>query len=160
MAINRFRLNSLPCGQISRFFLHVLLPIVAGGVIYTGWRTETLLCFTWIDNLGLSQVARHCRAVVADVQLPHILLYTTPDAFWVYASTAYAALIWESAPTTAKGRRIWLCVGVGLGVFGELGQGVGLVPGTFDWADLGAISAAMPAATVATVGFRRAVGKA
>src|SRR5256885_17222781 len=109
----------------------VAAPIITGAAIYTLWRKPTLLVFGWYNLVGLTPVVAHLRAESLFL-LPHIpawVLPSLPDGLWVYAVTAFMTAVWHSAPTSMA-KVFWLSVGLLLGAGGELGQLVGLIPGT------------------------------
>jgi hypothetical protein len=120
----------------ARWLLHGVLPVVLGAAIYVLFRSPRLRVFDWLHALGLGEAVPAARAWArpAAEHLPGWLLYSAPDGLWVYGLTGCLALAWRGAP--GRARRLWLCVGVVLGVGGELGQLVGLVPGVFDPADV------------------------
>lgn len=122
--------------------LHVALPVIVGAAIYLLFRTRTLLAYQWVTAAGAGawlEVARdHAMPFRAVLSGP--ILYTVPDAMWVYGLTACMRLIWSRNASGA--RWVWVSLGVVLGAGGELGQALGIVPGTFDPADLIACFAA------------------
>jgi hypothetical protein len=106
------------------FLLNVLVPITLGASIYVGWRSTDLLVFRWIEWFGAGSLILR-----PDFALPSWVLYSLPDGCWVYACTSWMLLIW--------GRLVpWVWTGVVLAVGAELGQLVGLVPGTYDHLDM------------------------
>jgi hypothetical protein len=119
------------------FTLNVLLPIIAGGLIYLCWRDPNLLMFRWISALGLQTVVGHLRLAVSvnPGTLPHWFLYSLPDGLWVYALTAIMVQIWRESVKTWP-RLFWISLGLVIGAGSELGQLAGVVPGTFDLFDL------------------------
>ena len=112
------------------------LPMVLGGAIYLLFRDTGMLMFHWVDTLGLSAPLTSARAWAAPARssLPTWLLYSVPDGAWVYSCTAFFAGLWPDGP--ALQRWGWISVGAVLAIGGELGQAAGLVPGTFDPADV------------------------
>ena len=107
------------------FGTFVVLPIAIGTAIYLGWRSTTLLVFHWMAICGIpDDVFR------PHINLPQPLLYSLPDGCWAFAGTSWMLLIW---------RRLhpWVFVFVVLGAGGELGQALSLVPGAFEWNDIG-----------------------
>ena len=52
------------CPFTAVFLLHVVASTVIGTCIYVLFRTETLLVFRWIDNLGLTQPVMAFRAAL------------------------------------------------------------------------------------------------
>ncbi len=117
-------------------WLNVVLPLGLGSVIYLGWRTSSLKMFAWVDALGLTGLVAGLREGVAAAlpSLPDWVLYSLPDAAWVYSLTATNVLIWGVAES--KERSFWLALGVLLAGGSELAQWASLIPGTFDPIDL------------------------
>ena len=121
--------------KVSLFILQVVIPTLVGAAIYTLWGTRTLLVFKWYNAFGLTRTVAYLRTVAGPRSaLPSVVIFSLPDALWVYALTATMCCIWWDID--GLGKRIWICAGVLLGVAGELGQLFGLVPGTFDPLDL------------------------
>jgi hypothetical protein len=67
----------------------------------------------------------------SEIVLPEWLLYSLPDGLWVYAITSWVIMIWNRDPPLA-----WLVIGAALGIGGELGQVIGIVPGTYQHLDM------------------------
>lgn len=123
------------CRKALPFILHVVIPTLVGAAIYTLWGTRTLLVFKWYNAFGLTRTVAYLRTVAGPRSaLPSVVIFSLPDALWVYALTATMCCIWWDIDGLAK--RVWIGVPVLLGVTGELGQLFGLVPGTFDPLDL------------------------
>lgn len=131
-----------------RYLLHGVVPVMIGAAIYVLFRSPRLRVFEWLEAMGLGAAVPAVRAWArpAAEHLPEWLLYSVPDGLWVYGLTASLALVWRGEP--ARARRAWVCVGIALGVGGELGQLAGVVPGVFDAADLGLCFVAWGAALV------------
>lgn len=119
-----------------RLMVHVALPVLLGGLIYVLWRSTDLLVFRWLAALGLDSIVASLRLLAAPFQeqLPTWVFYSLPDGLWAYAVTACMALIW--AGYSCVSRVIWLSAGPLIGIGSELGQLVGMVPGTFEFADI------------------------
>jgi hypothetical protein len=122
----------------------VVLPVVLGAGVYLLWRSTRLRVFRWVDDVAAGGALSSLRHAVASVRLPGWVLFSLPDALWVYAFTACMALIWRPRP----GRQavFWIAIAPVLALGAELGQLAGLVPGTFDAADfwLSALASAIP----------------
>jgi len=131
----------------------VCLPLCVGGLIYLLWRAESLLMFGWVDAVGGTEALRAARlwASPAGAYLPDWVAYSIPDAVWVYACTTHFCAIWRRVRHVVA--HAWRSIGWVLGFGGEVGQGLGFVPGTFDWVDLALVSAA------AALAFWRAKGR-
>jgi hypothetical protein len=119
------------------WILHVVLPIFVGAAIYVSWRSPWLLVFTWIDTIGVAPVVADVRAAALPVraQLPSWVLFSLPDALWVYAVTWSMALVWNRK-LEATSARCWVLAGGLLACSGEVGQALRIVPGTFDVGDV------------------------
>jgi hypothetical protein len=78
--------------------------------------------------------------------VPDVLLFSLPDALWVYSATASMILAWRRS--SAFGARCWQRVPLVLAVGAELGQWLRLVPGTFDIRDVVLIAAASTLASI------------
>jgi hypothetical protein len=135
--------------KLRYFALHVFGPTLIGGSIYTCWRRPTLLLFTWYRSVGLDSAIIVVRQSVSFVHhfLPGWILFSLPDALWVYAITAFMAGVWGDAKFSTLGR-LWLFGGLVLAVGGELSQALGIISGTFDANDLLLCFAASVAAIV------------
>ena len=117
--------------------LHIFIPIFVGGAIYICWRKSTLLMFGWYTNFGLRSEITHIRELTAAARhvLPNWILYSLPDALWVYSLTAFMSAVWFKQRFSMVGV-VWISVGLVLSVTGELCQAIGIVSGTFDPVDL------------------------
>lgn len=120
-----------PDHSFLRFCLFVALPIAIGASIYLLFRTTSLLVFQWLIAVGLFDVTISVRGYFSQIQLADWLLYCLPDGIWVYALTNWMILIWEGCPPAP-----WLLIGLILGVGGEIGQALSIVPGTYQHLDL------------------------
>jgi hypothetical protein len=122
----------------SRWLLHVALPLLAGSTLYLLWRPRSLVFFDAIEALGHAEFVDSMRvsvhALAPPAALHELALYSVPNALWLYAFTWAVRALWREHGGLAG--TIWLAAPVGLGVGLELGQGFGLVSGTFDASDL------------------------
>jgi hypothetical protein len=130
-------------------FWHVCFPIMIGAAIYSLWRSDRLLVFTWYGWLGLKEPLLTLRANLAGVRhfLPDFVLYSLPDALWVYSFTYLMELVWFRH-SRSFGQTFWILLPVSLAVGAEVGQLIKVVPGTFDLMDIGGYIAAWAAATM------------
>jgi hypothetical protein len=123
-------------GKRSFLTLHSVLPVLTGGAIYVCWRAQSILMFAWFRRIGLAPLIIRLRdfSAPAGPFLPRWVLFSLPDALWIYALTAFLASFWLNVGNH-KLRLAWLSVGFVLGAGAEFGQLVGVVHGTFDPAD-------------------------
>ena len=122
--------------KLSFVTLHVLLPILIGGLVYICWRDPALLMFKWFRVLGVEPLVLQLRLATTSARqsLPDWFVYSLPDGLWVYALTAFMTRVWSGSPSSPV-KTGWLSVGLLLGAGSELGQLAGVVPGTFDLTD-------------------------
>lgn len=115
-------------------FLLALVLTLVGGMTYLLFRPRTLLLFYVLDAIGLGGVVDRWRAAVPVVTEPEFLIYSLPDGLWVASYVLIIDGLFLSLPAATRLR--WAAVIPVLGLVSEVLQLVGLVPGTFDWADL------------------------
>ena len=122
--------------SIRYFLAAVVLPIVVGGLIYILFRTESLLMFRWAESLSLTDLITRGRAAAAPLlpYVPGFVLFSVPDGVWVFSATAFFARLWHDGPMWMRAG--WIGAAPAMAIGGELGQIVGLVPGTFDVLDM------------------------
>ncbi len=130
--------------KIRAALAHVAAPLIAGGLLYVGARSDGLLLWRWARALGIEPALRAVRealALLADA--PSWARFTLPDALWVYALTATLCLLHRRP-------RAYLLVPLALGPGAELLQAAGWLPGTYDPLDLLATSLALALAAALT----------
>lgn len=110
-----------------------MMMLLIGGMTYLLFRPQTLLMFHVTDAIGLSAAINSMREGISS-QLPEFIIYSLPGALWAaaYILTTEYFLYRQSVKT-----RI-LVAGIIpiIGTMSELLQFTGLLPGTFDVADL------------------------
>lgn len=115
-------------------FLLASVLMLVGGMVYLLFRPRTLLLFAVLDKLGFGETIGRWRMAVSAVSLPEFVLYSLPNGIWVISYVLVIDGVFSSSPVATRLR--WASVIPVLGVGSELLQGVGVMPGTFDWADL------------------------
>lgn len=142
--------NSVPSKRAPFIFLlsNVIFPVFIGAGIYSLWRSKALLVFAWYRWAGLYGPMLTLRAYFAGVKhlIPGPILYSLPDGLWVYSFTALMGYIWYQKPQRYA-RLFWTLLPGSMAVGAEIGQGLRLVPGTFDWADMSSYLVAWALAT-------------
>ena len=114
---------------MKRFFLHIVLPMVIGGVIYILFRSDKLLMFRWFEFIKLDKLIYSVRDYTFYYRkyIPESILFSLPDCLWVYSFTMFLSYYF---------RNIFIilipCIG---SVLTETGQ-LWFVPGTFDIMDV------------------------
>src|SRR4051812_27575178 len=100
-----------------------------GTAIYTIWRSQNLIVFHWYAIAGLIPLvadARHALYGYRSV-IPQPILYSLPDALWVYSFTATLVLIWRRESVSLQ-KGLWLLSPSMLALGAEFGQALHLVP--------------------------------
>jgi len=125
-----------------------------GSAIYILFRPRSLLMFSWFDWMGLGAVIDSLRSEWHGFaeHLPAALLGSAPFALWVLAYMLLIEAIWAGERTVRKA--MWKWTVPLAAVCAEVGQIGTLVPGTFDYLDLLAISLAILAGIFFPVGLR------
>jgi len=115
-------------------FLHVLIPLIIGAIVYLLWRETSLWAFSWVALFHLDTPLNWLREAASSIHVPELVLYSLPNALWVYSLTVAMGLVW--AIGGGHGCKPWIVSGLLLGCGAELLQLTPLVPGTFDPIDL------------------------
>ncbi len=120
--------------KLSGFTLPFFI-LTCGGLIYLCWRPQSIVMFHWIAAIGLTDALQALRgaAIAGRLMVPDIVIYSVPGGLWLFS------LLWLNNCVLASTPRLALFVGTlvsGTALAMELGQGLGVVPGTFDWSDL------------------------
>jgi hypothetical protein len=131
------------------FFVHVAFPIFCGTAIYSLWRSKTLLVFTWYRWADIYAPIMSLRSHVSGFRhlVPGPILFSLPDALWVYSFTAFIQYLWAEQPK-CYAKTLWPLLPVALACGAEIGQLFAVVPGTFDPVDLIAYVVAWKAASI------------
>ncbi len=92
--------------------------------------------FRWVDALGAQPILNEARSHLKSfgTVTTQWFLYSLPDGLWVYSCTAYMILVWDRRLSLQS--LLWLVLPISLAAGGEMGQALGIVPGTYDEIDL------------------------
>jgi len=112
----------------------VILPLLAGSLVYIGWRPKSLIMFSWFESMGVAGFIFQLREILSDYSLPNWVIFWLPNGTWTFAFTASLAFIWLNSNLRIK--YLWLLIPLLLGIMMEIGQFWALLPGTFCWGDL------------------------
>jgi hypothetical protein len=120
----------------ARVLVHVVVPLVIGTLAYAAWRSTDVRIVTWMSRIAPRGVAAMHGTGAS--RLPAVILGSLPDAAWAWAFGAALSLVWLGRAWREKAP--WLAAGAVLALLAEVGQAIGVVPGTFDAIDLVAIA--------------------
>jgi hypothetical protein len=114
---------------MKRFFLHVVLTMFVGGVIYILFRSNNLLMFRWFEFLKIDKFVYFLREYTFSYRkyIPESILFSLPDCLWVYSFTMFLSFYFKNIFII-----IIPCTG---SILTEIGQ-LWFVPGTFDIMDV------------------------
>ena len=118
------------------WILHVITPLMIGGLVYIAWRTPGLQFFAWIKELHMHELIYVIRDSASSWRsvLPGWVLYSLPDGLWSYSFTATIQLLWTDLDH--REGRYWRTLPIVIIPGYEALQYLGVVSGTFDWVDL------------------------
>lgn len=110
--------------------------LLVGGLIYILFRTSTLKMFTWCESIGLWSLTTALRKLTFPFapKMPEWVLFSLPDGLWIFSYVSLMLFIWNN--TVSLKNLFWILIIPFLAISSEIGQGPGLIPGTFDFADL------------------------
>ena len=115
---------------------NVVSPILLGSFIYLVFRDKRILFFHFAEFIGATSVIDHFRITFLPIRqfVPRWVLYSLPDALWVYSLTSFMLPFWYFE--RSKIRFFWILIGPIAGVLSEMLQLLKIIPGTFDFVDL------------------------
>lgn len=108
--------------------VHILLPLLAGALIYVTFRHDTACCFP-----TLQFTIDPPPQLAAWVYQQHWILYHLPDGLWLYAFVAFNLLIWKD---TNRFGLFYALVALFIAIFSEFLQKNNLLAGTYDRKDI------------------------
>ena len=116
--------------------LQVVLPVTVGGLIYLLFRPPVLLMFDWAKSLGVGSAIMEARGLATPLvaYMPGWLTNSLPNGLWAFSLACAMRWIWFSDPRLSV--LVPTAIVLILGVFPEVLQGLGSLPGTFDLFDL------------------------
>lgn len=119
------------------------VSLVAGSAIYILFRPTSLLMFQWFNAIGLMGKIEALRnnPPIEAYRLPPWVIFSLPFALWVLSYMLCIETIWWRSRSHWRDLWFW-CVAV-VSIVSEFCQLLGVLPGTFDLADLLAIGIAV-----------------
>lgn len=111
------------------------IAMLAGGILYLGFRTDTLEMFSWVDSLDIRWLVDGLRAALGPLspRIPAWMVYSLPEALWLFSGILLLRTIWQNASSSAGELYVW-CFFLG-SLCLECSQSLGLVSGRFDPVD-------------------------
>ncbi len=121
--------------KLRLLIFHVLFPLSLGILIYLSFRCKSILMFHWLNALKFNILADSLRNYLFQYKshLPSWLIYSLPDALWVYALISALFIVWGKDFLKLN---FWLIVSLLIAPLFEFLQYFKIFPGTFDTVDL------------------------
>ncbi|MFT5229871.1 MAG: hypothetical protein ACI9EV_003025 [Urechidicola sp.] len=119
-----------------QIFIGHILTLLFGGFVYISFRQDTLKMFRWFDSINLSETISRLRLLTLPLtdHLANWFLYSLPDGLWLFSYITVLLIVWKN--TISKHNIHWLLLVPSIAIFSEIGQLIGIVPGTFDILDI------------------------
>ena len=111
-----------------------IAPLIIGGMLYLGYRSQELLMFRWANFLGLSCFVSSWRKICFQHPLPEWCYYALPDGLWLLSYILLIDLIWQG---NNYQYRVWVYVLQVIAIASEFMQLLIPYIGTFDIMDVG-----------------------
>jgi hypothetical protein len=114
-----------------KLIIYSFFPLLIGGLIYIGFRTDSLLMFNWFSYLGVIDLVKSYRSLVYEITLPEFFVYSLPNGLWTFSFLMFVYI------TTNKKFNFFLtlfCILIIIGL--EIFQLTKLISGTFCLTDL------------------------
>jgi len=137
------RINNLPTIRIKTrhkkcfkiMFIHFILPISLGTMIYLLFRPLHLTVFHWAETMGLYNFILSTRSLISFYSyIPEWVIYSLPNGLWSYSFMFFISFTWRDEKSLSKS--IFIISVIVISVGSELGQLTGLIPGTFCLSDV------------------------
>ena len=110
-----------------------IVPLIIGGILYLGYRSQELLMFRWVNFLGLSNIVSLWREFCFQHPLPGWCYYALPDGLWLLSYILLIYIIWDSHTWKSI---IWIYALPTIAITSELIQLLDSRFGTFDIMDI------------------------
>lgn len=113
----------------------IVIPMFLGGMIYTIYRPQNLIMFSWFEILHCNRKIELLRKVICDsnILLPKWVIYSLPNALWVFSGVISFQLIWQKK---IKQMYFWISIFVFVAIMFEVSQLLNIIPGVFDFIDI------------------------
>lgn len=126
----KIKISWLKIGKV----LIAFIPLIIGGLLYLGYRSERLVMFEWGKTLGLSDVIMNWRSFCFHNSLPDWTTQALPDGLWLFSYILLVDFVWE---TEKRGQyKTWLYILPVITLISEVAQLCLPYLGTFDFMDL------------------------
>lgn len=114
--------------------IHVIFPLIIGGLIYISFRSLSLRLFSWCELTGINTFTTFVRNSTYPIKtyLPSWIYFSLPDGLWAYAFSSSLIIVWGDQ---FEKNKYWLLIPFLLVTIIEFGQALKIFSGTFDILD-------------------------
>ncbi len=121
--------------KIELFFKVIvsLIILLVGGLIYLGWRDDSLVMFQLIEMCGISDYLIYFRRISTGYSLYDWVKYSMPDGLWLFSYMFLIDAIWTNYKQSMYNAFLWSLPIIA--ILSEFLQMLGIVPGTYDVMD-------------------------
>ena len=109
-----------------------IMFILIGGFIYLFFRPHTLKMFVWLRIINCEQIFQ-LKDYNQDLKFIEFLIFSLPNGLWILSFLIIIGLIWGKYHIFFI---IYSSFFTGISILFEFFQKFGLIPGTFDIADI------------------------
>ena len=114
--------------KITRFLIHVIVPLFLGSFIYIYFRQENAIAFERI------RVILEIQPIISSNQIIHFIINSFPDFCWLYAFLSLQTqIIWGSIKKIPLILRAIMYI---FPILTEMMQYLHIISGTADWGDI------------------------
>ena len=126
----------------NRIFIHAVLPIFIGIMIYALWR-----------GIFFIDPAQKVFPLICNTQTPNWVKYNLPDGLWMYSFLSTFFIIWRQQ--ISKHFISWILLAIIMSFFLEILQAKHIIPGTFDWYDMVSYALSVFIFVAFTINFKK-----
>ena len=110
-----------------------IVPLIIGGMLYLGYRSQELSMFNWIECLGLSNFVTSWRLLCSQYPQPMWIYNSLPDGLWLFSYILLMDIIWNNNINQSG---LWIYILPVVAIISEFMQLWTPFPGTFDIIDI------------------------
>ena len=120
----------------TKVILNSIIALTIGTLIYLLFRVSTLKIFTWINVFEIDFTNCKLRnfALSYSTALPQWFIFSLPDGLWTFSYVSIMLCIWDFKINSKN--IFWITFIPLIAIISEIGQKIGIVPGTYDHHDL------------------------
>jgi hypothetical protein len=95
---------------VFRLIIFCLIPLLAGGTIYLLFRSDSLLLFRWIEQIGFESEVEKVRKFSSPFSkfIPDQVLFSVPDALWTFSLVWFLEIVWNESNNKSLTHRIFI----------------------------------------------------